>query len=213
MRQSDKSCQESTSKVVKWLPCGSVCFYREKERGAVSLAYKHTAALSAFMFIQLLASGTSQQNYSLCKFNLWAVTGNSRPHCCRDAGVCQSAGLYGLVGILSKRQGMMGKLSSRCLCPITVRLFDSPSVSSYFQQLLYTYWMINLKKRVAFCDVTALFSCLHENGTASVFAEKWWKISDLLSRMDFRTWTRLSSSQTVFPVSVLLIYVLQFRNL
>lgn len=72
----------------EWLPRRLACFHRGKERGAAwrlknfprlcALAYKHTAALSAFMFIQIFASGTSQQNYSVCKFNLWGVTSNRR---------------------------------------------------------------------------------------------------------------------------------------
>lgn len=114
---------------VKWLPCRLACFHRGKERGAVprpsELAYKHTAALSAFMFIQLLASGTSQQNYSVCKFNLWAVTSNRRLFCRRDGGVCQSAGSYGLIGILSKHKGMMEELW--CPCPFIL----SSSASLY----------------------------------------------------------------------------------
>lgn len=72
------------------------------------------------MFIQLLASGTSQQNYSVCKFNLWAVTSNRRPLCRRDGGVCQRAAPYGLTGTLSKRRGMMGELRSKCPCLISI---------------------------------------------------------------------------------------------
>lgn len=82
------------------------------------LLSKHTSALSAFMFIQLLASGTSQQNSSVCKFNLWAITSNRRLFCRHDSGVCQSACPYGLIGILSKHKGMMGELWSKCPCPV-----------------------------------------------------------------------------------------------
>lgn len=78
------------------------------------LAYTHTAALSAFMFIQIFASGTSQQNYSVRKFNLWGVTSNRRSFCLCDGRVCQRAGPYRLIGIISKHRGMMGKPQSKC---------------------------------------------------------------------------------------------------
>lgn len=103
-----------------------------------ALAFKHTAALSAFMFIQLLASGISQQNYSVCKFNLQAVTGNRRFFCRRDGGLCQSAGLYGLIGMLSKHRGMMGELWSKCPCSIPLCLFDLQLKKTSLMHLLYT---------------------------------------------------------------------------
>lgn len=97
------------------------------------LLSKHTPALSAFMFIQLLASGKSQQNSSVCKFNLWAITSNRRLFCRHDSGVCQSACPYGLIGILSKHKGMMGELWSKCPCPIIFRI---PASNHWFMTIL-----------------------------------------------------------------------------
>lgn len=85
------------------------------------------------MFIQLLASGTSQQNSSVCKFNLWAITSNRRLFCRRDSGACQSACPYGLTGILSKHKGMMGELWSKCPCPIILRI---PASNHWFMTIL-----------------------------------------------------------------------------
>lgn len=93
-----------------------------------ALAYKHTASLCAFMFIQIFASGTSRPKYSLCKFNLRGVTSNRRLFCVRAGRVCQSAASYGLIGILSKPKGMMGELWSKQLCPITLPFSPSRSI-------------------------------------------------------------------------------------
>lgn len=102
------------------------------------------------MFIQLLASGTSQQNYSVCKFNLWAVTSNRRPLCRRDGGVCQRAAPYGLIGMLSKRGGMMGELRSKCPCLISI-------CYHWFMTILFYRRKDHLRGNLSFCEL-CLFS-------------------------------------------------------
>lgn len=98
--------------------------------GPQNLPCKRTSALSAFMFIQPLASGTSQQYCSVCKFNLWAITNNRRlSHRC-DRSVCQYACPYGLIRILAKRKGMTAELWSRCPGPFTL-------VKTFLQLLMY----------------------------------------------------------------------------
>lgn len=85
-----------------------------------NLPCKPTSALSAFMFIQPLASGPSQPYCSVCKFNLWAITNNRRlSHRC-DRRVCQCACPYGLIRILAKHKGMTAELWSRCSGPFTL---------------------------------------------------------------------------------------------
>lgn len=98
--------------------------------GPQNLPCKHTSALSAFMFIQPLASGTSQQYCSVCKFNLWAITNNRRlSHRC-DRRVCQCACPYGLIRILAKHKGMTAELWSRCPGPF-------PLAKTCLQLLMY----------------------------------------------------------------------------
>lgn len=101
-----------------------------------ALAYKHTASLCAFMFIQIFASGKSRLKYSLCKFNLRGVTSNRRLFCVRAGRVCQSAASYGLIGILSKHKGMMGELWSKQLCPLHFAFFSFLIHIHYFIRIL-----------------------------------------------------------------------------
>lgn len=100
-----------------------------------TLAYKHMAASGAFMFIQIFASGTSEQNCSVCKFDLWGVTSNRRIFWVHDGRECQSAGLYGLLGILSKHKGMMEKLQ-RGNSPHTLQHLRLPTPTSTHNSLL-----------------------------------------------------------------------------
>lgn len=189
------------------------------------------------MFIQLLASGTSQQNYSVCKFNLWAITSNRRLLCRRDGGVCQSVGPHGLIGILSKHKGMMGELRSKCPCHITLCFCASLFVIFNLGQFQCIECAKNLNNHtleslcpclfcapqlVVFVLCTSSIRSYRLRVSDSVLPSvslrgNLWKISDLLSRLDCRTWTGPNSSlQTLFLVSVLLIYVSErkkhFRN-
>lgn len=116
-----------------------------------SLAYKHTASLCAFMFIQIFASGTSRPKYSLCKFNLQGVTSNRRLFCVRAGRVCQSAASYGLIGILSKHKGMMGELWSKQLCPLHFAFFSFLIHIHYFIRILMHLCGLNRNSFFARC--------------------------------------------------------------
>lgn len=103
-----------------------------------ALAYKHTASLCAFMFIQIFASGTSRPKYSLCKFNLRGVTSNRRLFCVRAGRVCQSAASYGLIGYwdIIKAQRNDGRALVQATMPYHFAVFSFSIHIHYFIRIL-----------------------------------------------------------------------------
>lgn len=115
-----------------WFHCGKACagcalLLKRTSPQPSELAYKHTVALSAFMFIQIFESGTSQQKYSVWKIQYVRYNQQQKAFCACDGGVC--------LWILSKHKGMMGELQSSP-CPITLCLAASWIIINTFITVL-----------------------------------------------------------------------------